>query len=177
VIELRRRAYGLDERGRAICKQEELAEGLNVSSITVSRWETGSQDPPPKERARLALAAEALGAGRDLQIAFLEGAERNTMIRDVDFVIIRLLRCLYLAQPWLAESDQAELHRLGKGIFDLARAVAIDGITSRLVTDQQRLLANEMIRFMKQIDQSEQSALGSFFRALGSKMYTEGDSR
>lgn len=173
VIDLRRRAYGVDQAGKGICTQTELADALKVAPITISRWECGKQDPPPKERAKLSLAAEALGAGRDLELAFREGLpEQDQMIRDVDRAIVGLLRYLFLSQPLLDVSARKELDRIGKATFDLARAIAADSVTSRLA-GAQGLLANEIIRLVKQIDQDEQGAFGRFSRSLGSQMYTD----
>ncbi|MGE5644157.1 MAG: helix-turn-helix domain-containing protein [Acidobacteriota bacterium] len=179
VTQLRRRIDGVDQNGEPVCTQAELAGYLGVSSITISRWELGRQDPPPQARARLALMAEALGTGTDLAIAFRAGQEQESVLRKTDVSIIGLLRCLFLArESWMTKQDGEELHRLAKGIFDLARAVAADALTSDVVAGPNRLLVDEMVRLLKQIDQDEQSPLGQMARLFGGRTYTEkGDTK
>jgi transcriptional regulator with XRE-family HTH domain len=173
VLDLRSRIYGVDQNRVPICTQAELAEMMQASSITVSRWELGKQDPPPQARARLALMAEALGTGTDLAIAFRAGQGQETILRKADVAIIGLLRCLFLArESWMNKQDGEELHRLAKEIFDLARAVASDAVTSEEVVSPNRLLIEEMVRMLKQIDQDEQSPLGQMARLFGGRTYT-----
>lgn len=174
VVELRRRIYGVDQDGDAVCTQADLAEILAASSITVSRWELGKQDPPSQARARLALMAEALGTGMDLAIAFRSGQEQDHVLRKTDIAIVGLLRCLFLARAsWMNDPDAEELQRLAKGVFDLARAVAADAISSDLISGPNRLLIDEMVRLVKQIDQEEQNPLGQMARLFGARTYTE----
>lgn len=174
VLDLRSRIYGVDQNRVPICTQAELAEMMRASSITVSRWELGKQDPPPQARARLALMAEALGTGTDLAIAFRAGQDQESVLRKTDVSIIGLLRCLFLARAsWMNDPDAEELQRLAKGVFDLARAVAADAISSDLISGPNRLLIDEMVRLVKQIDQEEQNPLGQMARLFGARTYTE----
>ncbi len=179
VTQLRRRIDGVDQNGEPVCTQAELAGYLGVSSITVSRWELGKQDPPPQARARLALMVEALGAGADLAIAFREGQEQDQVLPKTDLAIVGLLRCLFLArEAWMNRPDGEQLERLAKGVFDLARAVAGDAVTSDLISGPNRLLIDEMVRLLKTIDQEEQSPFGQMARLFGARMYTEkGDTK
>ena len=156
VLELRRRAFGVDQHDQAICTQAEPATALKLSSITVSRWERGIQDPPPAERARLALVAENLGVGQDLVIEFSAGKDQDQILRKTDLRIVGLLRCLFLArESWLAGRAPDELQRLARGVFDLARNVVRDARTSEVVAGRNRLLIDEMTRLLQEISQEE----------------------
>lgn len=174
-MELRRRAYGVDRDGDPICTQAEFAAALRLSNITVSRWELGKQDPPPRERARLALAAENLGAGQDLTLAFRSGQEQDYVLRKTDLAIVGLLRCLFLArESSMNKSNAEELQGIAKGVFDFARAVAGDAITSDMIPPTNRILIDEMVRLLKEIDLEENSPFfGQMARLFGARTYTE----
>ncbi|HTX35405.1 MAG TPA: helix-turn-helix transcriptional regulator [Bryobacteraceae bacterium] len=174
VVELRRRAYGIDDGGDPVCTQQEFAEALRVSPITVSRWELGKQDPPPNERARLALAAENLGVGMDLILAFQLDKEPDYGLRKTDIAITGLLRCLFLLRrSRMGEPEAAELHRIAAAVFDLSRVVTSAAIASRSDASPDRLVTDEMVRLLKEIDQDERSPFGQMARLFGGKTYTE----
>ena len=162
VIELRRRALGTDEHGEPICTQAKLAETLKVSSITISRWERGEQDPPPNAQARLALLAENLAIGQDLVRRFR--GDRGDGLRKIDRDLVALLRCQLLARELMDESQRQELARLATGLASLAHMLSTANKSGNMVID-------EMGRVLRSIEERSSISVKTKLSALAKEMF------
>jgi transcriptional regulator with XRE-family HTH domain len=162
VIELRRRVLGTDDHGEPIHTQKELAETLRISSITVSRWERGEQDPPPATRARLALLAENLAIGQDLVRRFR--GDRDDGLRKIDRDLVALLRCQLLARDLMDEPQRQELARLATGLASLAHVVSAANKPGNMVID-------EMSRVLRAIEAQSSISVEIKLSALAREIF------
>lgn len=175
ILDLRRRIEGSGADGNPHLTQPEFAKLLQVSSQTVSRWERGVQDPPPRAIEMLEILACNLGLGRDLEIAFRSDRDQQpTMVADA--AVVGLLRCLFVmeaARPaiWTAQRSQ-ELRRAAMAIFGIARGVAADAVAASM-SPADRMLAGEVTRLLEKIRDMEASAIGMFARWGGLPLYTD----
>jgi len=164
VKELRGRALGTDSTGQPAYTQERLAEILKVSSITLSRWERGEQDPPPNARARLALLAENLAVGQDLVRRFR--GDREDELRKLDRDVVALLRCLFLGRELMDQSQRQELARLAIGLASLAHSISTTNRSGDLVID-------EMSRVLRSIEEQSSVSVKAKLSALAREIFPE----
>jgi len=175
ILDLRRRIEGSGADGSPHLTQPEFAKLLQVSSQTVSRWERGVQDPPPRAIEMLEILACNLGLGRDLEIAFRSDRDQEpTMLADG--AVVGLLRCLFVleqARPaiWTEQRSQ-ELRRAATAIFGLARGIAADAVAAAM-SPADRMLIGEVTRLLEKIRDIEASAIGMFARWGGLPVYTD----
>ena len=178
IRDLRGRIEGHKADGNPRLTQPAFAELLQMSAQTLSRWERGDQDPPPRAREMLALVAFNLGLGRDLELAFKPQSDRAKDIRPQDRAIIGLLRCLLELQAaelamW-TQQRKSELYSAAKTIFETARAVAADALAlESSMTPASQMLVAEVTRLVKEIRKAESSFPGLLSRATGMPVYTD----
>jgi len=162
VLDLRRQVLGTDGTGQPSCTQAELAEMLKTSSITISRWERGEQDPPPNARARLALLAENFTVGQDLVRRFR--GDREDGLRRVDRDLVALLRCLFLGREFMDQSQRQEFARLATGVASLAHSVSTTNKSGNMVID-------EMSRVLRSIEEQASVSVKDKLSALAREIF------
>jgi len=135
---------------------------LKTSSITISRWERGEQDPPPNARARLALLAENFTVGQDLVRRFR--GDREDGLRRVDRDLVALLRCLFLGREFMDQSQRQEFARLATGVASLAHSVSTTNKSGNMVID-------EMSRVLRSIEEQASVSVKDKLSALAREIF------
>jgi transcriptional regulator with XRE-family HTH domain len=177
ILDLRGRIEGRDADGNPHLTQPAFAQLLQVSPQTISRWERGVQDPPPRAIEMLEVIACNLGLGLDLELAFQWDRDKEA-IWTADRAIIGLLRCLFAlnstALPIWTKQRRGELHRAAAAIFGTARALAADALLPTAhMTPAHRMLVGEITRLLEKIRDAEARAPGLCARRFGLPTYTD----
>jgi hypothetical protein len=182
VFELRKRIEGVDAEGKPNFSQVDFGAILHVAGITISRWETGVQDPPSPALDHLAIAACNMGS-YDLEAAFQAGRAGEETIYRKDKVIIGLLASLFRWQAMTKAQEErpglhAEIHTAAKTIFDLAARI----VGSQLPEAEEdkparKFLIADMARMLREVFDAEHTFPAPILRVFGAPMYTvDGDS-
>jgi len=182
VFELRKRIEGVDADGKPNLSQADFGKILQVAAITISRWETGAQDPPTPALDRLAIVACNTGP-HDLETAFQAGRAGEDAISGKDKVIISLLASLFRWRAMTkAQAEKpglhAEIHAAAKTIFDLAARIAGAQLPEAEEDKPARkFLIVDMARMLREVFDAEHTFPAPISRVFGAPMYTlTGDS-
>ncbi len=175
VKELRTRIEGIGKDGKPRLSQAEFGKIFRSASITISRWELGTQDPPGPMLKWLALAAGNLGY-RDLEMIFNAGQPTESTITQKDRNIVLLLACLMRWKDVSSPGDRnADIHRAGRAIFELARTIVADAVAPQQMNLAGQMLIAEMSRLLEAVHNDEHQFYSPTLRAAGLPMYSEGE--
>jgi DNA-binding transcriptional regulator YiaG len=172
IRELRRQVELIEEEP---VRQSDFATYFDVAPITITRWESGWQDPPPKKLQHLAiLSCNCMRP--DLEVAF-GGGDANSPRDKTDYAISMLLKCLFQLRASGRRAQADAIHAAAQAVFNVARDIvrAAHGQETRMPAGEAFLL-REMERHLKQIYDHERGLFGEMGRAVGAKMYTTKES-
>jgi len=152
-------------------RQADFATFFDVAPITITRWESGWQDPPPRKLQQLAILAANCGR-QDLEVAF--GGDADTPPDKREQAISMLLKCLFQLRAMGQRAHSDAIHVATQAVFNVARDIVREAHGQEMRRPAGLVfLLREMERHLKQIYDHERGLFGAMGRAVGVPMYTE----